>query len=51
MESSNRDSCVVILNVLGSDLSASPQNEKQKQDKRQKVVARYPVTRCRCYAS
>lgn len=38
MESSNRDSCVVIMNVLSSDLSASPQNEKQKQDKRQKKL-------------
>jgi hypothetical protein len=36
MESSTRDRCVVIMIFLSSDLSASTQNEKQKQDKRQK---------------
>ena len=34
MESSTGDSCVVIMHVLSADLSASPQNEKQKKQKR-----------------
>jgi hypothetical protein len=35
MESSIGDSCVVIMDVLRSDLSASLQDEKQKPDKKQ----------------
>jgi hypothetical protein len=34
MESSAGDSCVVIMDVLSSDLSASLQTKKPKQDKK-----------------
>lgn len=40
MESSVGDSCAVIMDMLSSDLSASLQNKKPQQDKKQKQLRR-----------